>query len=143
MNTQKSLYDQDYFTWLNQNIDLLKNRNFSELDVPNLIEELSDKAKEEKNEIFFNAQAIISYFLKCSVSNDISQEEKSKVTITKQALSHRIYESPSLEEYMESILEEAYDQARISIQYFLGKTFSDFPKKCPYTVEQIVSKKRR
>lgn len=99
MNTQKSLYDQDYFTWLNQNIDLLKNRNFSELDVPNLIEELSDKAKEEKNEIFFNAQAIISYFLKCSVSNDISQEEKSKVTIAKQALSHRIYESPSLEYY--------------------------------------------
>lgn len=142
MKTQKTLYDQDYYVWLNQNIEALQNNNFSELDTPNLIEELSDKAKKERNEIFFGTQNIIYYLLKTSMlsDRDISRQEASKTLDTRQTLSRRLYESPSLNEYMELILEEAYEQARLSVQYVLGKTSSDFPQKCPYTIEQILNK---
>ena len=70
MKTQKTLYDQDYYVWLNQNIEALQNNNFSELDTPNLIEELSDKAKKERDEIFFGKQDIIYYLLKPSILSD-------------------------------------------------------------------------
>lgn len=142
MKTQKTLYDQDYYVWLNQNIEALQNNNFSEIDIPNLIEELRDKVREERNEIFFGTQDIIYDLLKTSIlsDRDISRQEVSETLDAQQTLSRCLYESPSLNEYMEIRLEEAYEQARLSVQYVLGKTSSDFPKKCPYTIEQILNK---
>ncbi len=40
-----SLYEQDFYLWLQTNINLLKEGNFAELDLENLLEELESMGK--------------------------------------------------------------------------------------------------
>ncbi|OPF16211.1 hypothetical protein B1L04_27390 [Microcystis aeruginosa KW] len=37
---EKNLYEKDYYLWLEKTINLLENRQFSDLDLENLIEEI-------------------------------------------------------------------------------------------------------
>ncbi len=44
----QQLYETDDYQWLLTNIKLLKNRQFDQLDLENLIEELTDLGNEKK-----------------------------------------------------------------------------------------------
>jgi hypothetical protein len=41
----KTLYDQDYYLWLEHTTQLLKQGKFSGVDIPNLIDEIEDMGK--------------------------------------------------------------------------------------------------
>lgn len=43
-----SIYAQDYYLWLEKTARLLRDGRMSELDVPNLIEEIEDMGRSEK-----------------------------------------------------------------------------------------------
>ncbi|MFM7479177.1 MAG: DUF29 domain-containing protein, partial [Microcystis aeruginosa] len=47
----KTLYKQDYYLWLEKTISLLENRQFSELDLENLIEEIKDMSRRERQKL--------------------------------------------------------------------------------------------
>ncbi len=47
----KNLYDIDDAQWLEETIKLLKNKEFNQLDWDNLIEELEDLGRENKNAV--------------------------------------------------------------------------------------------
>ena len=48
MNT---LYETDFQSWIEQQTELLRARRFSELDVPNLLEEMVDMGKSNYREL--------------------------------------------------------------------------------------------
>jgi len=54
VNELKQLYDIDDDEWLEQTINLLKNHQFQQLDLDNLIEELEDLGREKKNAVAAN-----------------------------------------------------------------------------------------
>jgi len=43
-NVTTTLYEQDYYLWLQKTSNLLRDGRLSELDIPNLIEEIEDMA---------------------------------------------------------------------------------------------------
>ncbi|MCA2896977.1 DUF29 family protein, partial [Microcystis sp. M039S1] len=45
---EKNLYEKDYYLWLEKTISLLENHQFSDLDLENLIDEISSMGKSEK-----------------------------------------------------------------------------------------------
>ncbi len=45
---KSDLYEQDYYLWIEKTISLLENRQFSDLDLDNLIEEISDMGKSQR-----------------------------------------------------------------------------------------------
>jgi hypothetical protein len=47
----KSLYDSDYLLWTQSTIAKLKARDFEQVDVDHLIEEIEDLGRSEKREI--------------------------------------------------------------------------------------------
>ena len=54
MTTNTSLYEQDYYLWLENTAKLIRKGKFYEVDVANLIEELEDMGKSEKRAIESN-----------------------------------------------------------------------------------------
>ncbi|WP_155120233.1 DUF29 family protein, partial [Microcystis aeruginosa] len=48
---ETNLYEQDYYLWLEKTISLLENRQFSELDLENLIEEIKDMSRRERQKL--------------------------------------------------------------------------------------------
>ena len=58
------LYNQDYYQWIQETVKLLKQRNFQELDLDNLIEEIQDLALNEKQTIETNLIVVLKLLLK-------------------------------------------------------------------------------
>ena len=61
---QDILYEQDYYRWLTQTADLLKSKEFTKLDLENLIEEIESLGKSEKRAIKSNLIVVILHLLK-------------------------------------------------------------------------------
>ena len=48
-----TLYEQDYYLWLDLTASLLRDRRLGELDIPNLIEEIEDMGRSEKRAVTY------------------------------------------------------------------------------------------
>jgi len=59
-----TLYNQDYYQWIQETVKLLEQRNFQELDLDNLIEEIQDLALNEKQTIETNLIVVLKLLLK-------------------------------------------------------------------------------
>ncbi|HLO88416.1 MAG TPA: DUF29 domain-containing protein, partial [Nostocaceae cyanobacterium] len=64
MITTNNLYAEDYNLWLEKTAYLLKNKNFPELDLENLIEEIESMGRSEKNAVKSNLRVLIMHLLK-------------------------------------------------------------------------------
>ena len=59
----ETLYQSDYVLWLDDTINRLRQHNFAELDVDNLIEELEDLDNERRNAVVSLLDQIIRHLL--------------------------------------------------------------------------------
>ncbi|HEY9598031.1 MAG TPA: DUF29 family protein, partial [Cyanophyceae cyanobacterium] len=59
----KELYELDDSQWLEETIELLKNKQFDAIDLENLIEELEELGKEKKNAVASLLEQIIRHLL--------------------------------------------------------------------------------
>ena len=59
----KQLYEIDDSQWLGETVSLLKNHQFSQLDLEHLIEELEDLGKEKKNAVASLLEQVIRHLL--------------------------------------------------------------------------------
>jgi hypothetical protein len=44
-------YEKDFYSWTQEQADLLRNGQFNNLDIPNLIEEIETMGRSEKREL--------------------------------------------------------------------------------------------
>jgi hypothetical protein len=47
----KTLYEQDYYLWLEKTVNLLEDRRFSELDIENLVEEIKAMSQQAREKL--------------------------------------------------------------------------------------------
>jgi hypothetical protein len=59
----KQLYEIDDSQWLGETVSLLRNHQFSQLDLEHLIEELEDLGKEKKNAVASFLEQVIRHLL--------------------------------------------------------------------------------
>jgi Domain of unknown function DUF29 len=60
----KALHDQDFYVWTEVQADLLRERQFEALDLPNLIEEVEGLEDAKKSAVLSNASVIIEHLPK-------------------------------------------------------------------------------
>lgn len=60
----KSLYEADFYAWTQQQIELLKEQAWHSLDVQNLIEELADLGRHERQELRNRECVLLGHLLK-------------------------------------------------------------------------------
>jgi len=59
-----SLYEQDYYLWLQTTVNQLRERKFAEVDLANLIEEIESVGRSEKSALVSNLQIVLMHLLK-------------------------------------------------------------------------------
>ena len=59
-----SIYEKDYYLWLKNTANLLREKNLAELDLPHLIEEIEDMGKREKRSLYSNLKILLMHLLK-------------------------------------------------------------------------------
>lgn len=57
----KELYEQDYSQWAKTMADLLSSGNFAELDIENLVEEVRDLSKRERDHLLSSLRLILRH----------------------------------------------------------------------------------
>ncbi|GAB4551024.1 MAG: DUF29 domain-containing protein [Pleurocapsa sp.] len=133
------IYDRDYHLWLEETAQLLKNRDFDQLDLENLIEEIETLGRSEKNKIISSLRLIYQHLLKWQYQ----PEKRSKSwtdTIDRERdnINDYIEDMPSLKKLLDNpeAIAKAYSRGRRDAMKETG--INNLPQDCPFTIEQVL-----
>lgn len=112
----QSLYELDYFHWLEQTVAQLKSRDFSALDLDNLVEELESLGRSEKRAIASYLMRLCEHLLKLSYwdaeRNDNGRGWTQEILNVRIQIQGELEDSPSLKPFLDSIFIKQYQNAR-------------------------------
>ncbi|MCA6586910.1 MAG: DUF29 domain-containing protein [Pseudanabaena sp. M051S1SP1A06QC] len=129
-----TLYEQDYGLWAEQMTDLIAAGRFNELDIENLVEEVRDLSKRERDHLLSSLRLIVHHLLKL----DYQPQRRSKswqTTIQRERNNITFYlkDIPSLKRYLtDDWLSEVCINARLNAMKESGLSdSSNYPKVLP------------
>jgi hypothetical protein len=134
------LYHQDYYQWIQGTVKILEQRNFQELDLDNLIEEIKDLALNEKQTIETNLIVILKLLLKWQHQPE-QQSGKLKASIRQHRYQIRddLKVSPSLKAHLSEIWLESYQEAKLQAADETDLSVEIFPEQCSFTLENTLN----
>ena len=132
-------YEQDFGLWAEQMANLLASGRFSELDIENLVEEVRDLSKRERDRLLSSLRLIMHHLLKW----DYQPQRRSHSwlgTIQRERANITLYldDSPSLKRYYEEVFPQCYQNAREMASDETGLKLSIFPLLCPFNQTEIL-----
>lgn len=136
-----SLYEADYLSWIEATAAALKRQNYGAIDWENVVEEIEDMGRRERQSLKSNLVILLLHLLKWQFQpNQRSNSWKASIIEHRQRLEDSVEASPSLKPYLATLLAKAYSNAVERAAAETGLPEADFPQDCPYTVSQIMSK---
>jgi hypothetical protein len=133
-------YDEDFFTWTEEQARLLRAGEFSELDIANIAEEMEDMGRSIRRELRNRLSILTMHLLKWqyqpgyhspSWSGTISEQREQVIDL--------LDESPSLKPVLAQNLTKIYRLAVSKAMRDTGLPKATFPTDCPFTPEQILA----
>ncbi|GCL48604.1 hypothetical protein NIES3804_01550 [Microcystis aeruginosa NIES-3804] len=113
---KSDLYEKDYYLWLDKTISLLENRQFSELDLENLIDEISSMGKSEKRSLESYLTRLLEHLLKLAYwQSELEYNQrgwKNEIRNFRLRIQQITEDSPSLKSYLLEIFSPCYQNAR-------------------------------
>jgi hypothetical protein len=141
MSTIAALYESDYQVWLDANIDLLRQSRFQELDVEHLIEEMADMGKKDRAELANRLVVLIAHLLKWQYQPaHRSSGWRGSIVEQRVQIQRNLRQSPSLKNYLNQAIEDAYPDALEIATQETGLSVSTFPVSSSYRPEQLLDK---
>ncbi|WP_017653581.1 DUF29 domain-containing protein [Fortiea contorta] len=138
-----TLYDQDFFLWVEDTVKKLKARDNENLDWENLIEEVESLGKSQRKAVRSFLLRLLEHLLKrCYVPmSDCYRGGEIEIRNFRQQLKIELEDSPSLQNYILEILSKTYEMALENVR----DDYSDiyFPDICPFpnNVETLLIEK--
>ena len=155
----KELYEKDFYQWITENVELLKNKDFDLVDWENVIEELESMGRSELRSVISFMAVILEHLYKWenfkendSMGNGLVRS----INTSRIQLEELFYNSSSLKRKAKEEIGLAWKSAvrRLANWFedpenlYLAKKYfgripteKDFPERCPYTIEQILNYK--
>ena len=138
----KNMYETDYFGWVYEQANLLKNKEYGKLDMDHLIEEIESLGNSPRNKLESHLTILLMHLLKIQYQPDY--HTKSWDLSIKNAKFHvrkTINKNPSLKSELEEIYNDAYYLARLDASKETSIHEKTFPKECPWKFEEIMEEK--
>ena len=128
----------DAYAWCFEQAELLRQGRFSEIDIPNVIEELESMGNEKRHSLRSSYRLIIAHLLKWQFQPE-RRARSWELTIARERINieDREKDSKSLKNEASQIVEEAYRSAVFLAAKETRLSRNDFPFDCPYTIEQL------
>ncbi len=136
-----TLYDEDFPLWAERQAALLRARRFDELDLGNLIDEVEDLSRRERETVESHVETIVEHLLKLELSKAVRSRRGWLVTVDKQRAKLARKLTATLRNHLEAELPAVYAGLRRPVARHLEKDrvpADALPIACPYTLEQIL-----
>jgi Domain of unknown function DUF29 len=135
------LYETDYYEWLEQQAQLLREGRIEDIDASNLLEEFEELAMGERASVESHAETVIEHLLKLEHSPAERPRRGWRLTVVRHRgrLAKRL--TARLRDRLEASLGDVYSNARraAAIGLEVDKVRANqLPEDCPYTLDQIL-----
>lgn len=136
----KQVYDTDFVIWVEQTVQLLKERQFAQLDIENLIAEMESLSKRDKREIQSRLIKLLSHLLKYTYQRE-KRSNSWIATINEQRRQILLIleDSPSLGNYLTEVFAECYNKARREAADETELAITIFPEQCPFAQTDVLT----
>ncbi len=133
------LYEKDFCLWIETTANLLKQGQFSELDIENLIEEIETMGRSEKDTLESNLIIVFLHILKWQYQpNKRSRSWESSILEHRRRIHKAIKNSPSLKPFLANVFAECYQYGRKRASIETGLSLRAFPTESPFTIDEIL-----
>ncbi|NCJ08004.1 DUF29 family protein [Synechococcales cyanobacterium C] len=133
-----SLYDVDFYAWLQQQAEYLRSGKLDQLDVFNLVEEIESLGKQQRQELRNRLGVLLGHLLKWhyqpqqrSASWFYTIEEQ------REEILRHMKENPSLQPYLSEAISIGYKKGLRLFGSDTGLNHKRLPQSCPFSIEQI------
>jgi len=136
--SMQSLYETDFYAWTQEQTKLLKNQQWNQLDLPNLMEEIESLGKQQRAELRNRLRILIGHLLKWEYQTERrSRSWLMTIRVQRRDTQELLAENPSLKPYLEEALQKIYENGRDLASGETNLPLKTFPKNCPYSLVEI------
>lgn len=134
-----SLYDIDYYAWVEQQAALLQAGRTDAIDWFNLAEEVADMGRSQKQAVTSNLVVVLTHLLKYRYQPEQrSHNWLGSIREHRRRLRDAFEDSPSLRRHAQAAFLRSYADARAQAGDETGLPLAVFPENCPYSLEQAL-----
>jgi hypothetical protein len=137
-----NLYQTDFYGWTQEQALLLRRQEWSQVDLPNLIEEIESLGKQQRQELRNRLSILVGHLLKWHYQpQHRSRSWLATLRIQRLDIAELLEDNPSLRSSLQEVLGKAYLKG---IQLAVRETNLPnytFPRECPYKLAEILDSK--
>ncbi|NJL09748.1 MAG: DUF29 domain-containing protein [Calothrix sp. SM1_7_51] len=134
-----NLYKTDFYAWTQQQVSLLRNQQWSGIDLQNLIEEIECLGKRERQELRNRLSVLLGHLLKWQFQpQGRSRSWLATLNIQRLDIAELLEENPSLKQHLEELLSKAYKKGVELAVKETDLSSHTFPRECPYNLIEIL-----
>ena len=137
-----SLYEQDFYLWIQETVELLKKGQLEQLDIENLIEEVDSMGKSQRKELKTRLIVLIEHLLKLqywTTEKDYNARGwRNTIVEQRRQIAYTLVDSPSLKAIINDMFLDCYQDARNDTlrKYQLPLTL--FPQESPFSLLEVL-----
>lgn len=137
----RARYEDDLYTWANEQVALLRAGRLDEIDAENIAEELGDVGAEQYDKLESVLEVLLMHILKW----DHQPERRSRswsLTILEQRrrITKQLRKNPGLESRLAEAVEDGFELGRIRAAREMRVGLESLPASCPYDWDAIMNR---
>lgn len=136
-----NLYEQDFYLWIKNTAQLLRERRFDEVDIENLVEEIECMGRSERRELKSRSITLIEHLLKLiywSSERDSARGWRSTIIEQRNQIELVLGDNPSLKTFLIDVIFDCYQRARRNTSEKSQLPLETFPAEPPFTLDEIL-----
>lgn len=134
-------YEDDLYTWVQEQIALLRAGRLADIDAENIAEELSVLARSEYSRLVSALRVLVMHMLKWDQQPEYRTPSwVYSIKEQRDRFADALHDNPGLRPRRDEALAKAYRQARRGAALETGLHETEFPKECPYDWDQLLER---
>jgi hypothetical protein len=139
MPSSNQVYEQDFHAWTKLQSNLLEQKQWEQLDIANLIEEIESLGRQQQQELRNRLSILLGHLLRWEYQpKKRSHSWLSTIRIQRLDIADLLLDNPSFKAYFSEALTKAYRRALALVTAETELPLSFFPVVCPYEFSQIL-----
>jgi hypothetical protein len=133
-----TLYDQDFYAWTQQQVELLRSGRLTELDIGNLVEEIESLGKQQRQELCNRLGVLLGHLLKWHYQPEArSRSWTATIREQRQQIQDLLADNPSLSPYLPEAIAKAYRYGLALVERETPVDLKTLPQTCPFSEAEI------
>ena len=138
---RRARYEDDFYTWVNDQVELLRAGRLDEIDAQNIAEELSDVGRSETAKLRSILRVLLMHMLKWDQQPEFrTRSWVHSIREQRNRYARLMKDNPGLASRMAEALADAYESARMWASDETNLPEDEFPDDCPYGWTDILER---